>query len=172
MHLIDLTRADSQPLEFSERVRPASEDCGDDVARLGELRFDGQVERTSRGYFLQGRLEGEVVLRCVRCLGEFGCPIAETVEVDLLPAAAAPSEDETRLGRDELDVVFYDAPNVDLTAIASEQVQLAVPMKPLCAEGCRGICSRCGKSLNEGDCGCPSETDVRWAPLSQWHGDQ
>lgn len=172
MHLIDLTRADTQPLEFAERVRPASGTCGDDVVRVGELRLDGVIERTSRGYQLVGRLAGEMVLKCVRCLGEFPVTLAEPLHVELLPLSAAPREDDTRLGRDELDVVFFATPALDLAAMAGEQVQLAVPMKPLCDEGCKGICSRCGKNLNEGACGCPPETDERWAPLSQWRGER
>ncbi len=172
MHLIDLTRADTQPLEFSERVRPVSETCGDADDRVGELLVDGVVERTSRGYQLSGRLEGEVVLTCVRCLGEFSVRLAEPLAIELWPLSAAPRDDETRLGREELEVVFFESPALDLAAIAGEQVQLAVPMKPLCGDGCKGICSRCGKSLNEGACGCPPQTDERWAPLSQWRGEQ
>lgn len=172
MHLIDLTRADTQPLEFAERVRPESETWGGDVVRVGELLVEGVIERTSRGYQLTGRLTGEVVLGCVRCLGEFAVSLSEPLEIDLLPLSAAPREEDTRLGRDELDVVFFASPALDLAAVAGEQVQLAVPMKPLCDEGCKGICSRCGKNLNEGACGCPPETDERWEPLSQWRGEQ
>lgn len=172
MHLIDLMRADTQPLEFSERVCVAFETCGEDVVRVGELCLDGVIERTSRGYQLTGRLAGEVVLRCVRCLGEFVVHLAEALEIELLPLSAAPREEDTRLGRDELDVIFFETPTVDLGALAGEQVQLAVPMKPLCSEGCKGICSRCGMNLNEGACACPPETDERWAPLWHWRDAQ
>jgi len=172
VHVIDLTRADMQPIEFAERVQPVLETCGEDVVRVGELRVEGSVERTSRGYRLEGRLEGTMTLRCVRCLGEFQVRLAERLEIELLPVASAPREEETRLGRDELDVVFFEAPALDLGAIAGEQVLLAVPMKPLCREGCKGLCSRCGKSLNEGACDCPPQTDERWAPLAQWRDAQ
>jgi len=172
VHLIDLTCADTQPLEFSGRVRPASETCSDDVVRVGELLIGGVVERTSRGYQLSGRLEGEVVLRCARCLGEFSLRLAEPLGIELLPLSAAPREDEIRLGREELEVLFFESQTLDLAASAGEQVQLAVPMKPLCGDGCKGLCARCGKSLNEGACECVPQTDDRWAPLSQWRDNQ
>ena len=39
-----------------------------------------------------------------------------------------------------------------------EQLILASPMHPLCAEGMfLGLCARCGKDLNEGPCRCGEE---------------
>lgn len=172
MHLIDLTSADSQPLEVTATVCPQAEACGEDVVRVGQISVDGRVEKVTRGYVFTGRLVGSAVLRCVRCLSEVSVEIKEALEIELRPAAAAPREDDTRLGRGELEVIFYENPLLDLTAVAAEQVQLAVPMKPLCGEGCRGLCPRCGRRLNEGPCECPQEIDARWAPLSQWRNEQ
>ena len=31
---------------------------------------------------------------------------------------------------------------------------MAIPVKILCKEDCKGICSVCGSNLNEGECGC------------------
>ena len=40
------------------------------------------------------------------------------------------------------------------------------PMKVLCREDCRGICSRCGANLNKGPCGCKEEPkDLRMAAI-------
>jgi uncharacterized protein len=47
-----------------------------------------------------------------------------------------------------------------------EQFYLALPMKPLCQEGCRGLCPQCGTNLNQSECACISEwKDPRLAPL-------
>jgi uncharacterized protein len=41
-----------------------------------------------------------------------------------------------------------------------------MPMKPLCKEDCAGLCTVCGKDLNQGKCVCTQEeTDPRWAEL-------
>ena len=47
-----------------------------------------------------------------------------------------------------------------------EQILLAVPLRVLCIEECKGLCPHCGKNLNEGQCSCaePLE-DPRWAAL-------
>ena len=41
-------------------------------------------------------------------------------------------------------------------------------MKTLCREDCRGICRKCGRNLNEGDCGCDTvELDPRMAVIAE-----
>ena len=46
-------------------------------------------------------------------------------------------------------------------------VLMSWPLKVLCKEDCKGICSRCGKNLNEGPCGCAEEPkDPRMAAIS------
>ncbi len=43
-----------------------------------------------------------------------------------------------------------------------------LPMKHLCDDSCKGICQKCGKNLNEGDCGCDKrEIDPRLAALAE-----
>ena len=39
-----------------------------------------------------------------------------------------------------------------------EQFYLALPMKPLCQEDCRGLCPQCGVNRNTGTCDC----NVQW----------
>ena len=41
---------------------------------------------------------------------------------------------------------------IDLGQLMQEQFYLAVPMKPLCREDCRGLCPVCGTNLNTGSC--------------------
>lgn len=65
--------------------------------------------------------------------------------------------------RDELE-------SVDLTADVREDILLALPSFPLCADSCKGWCPHCGKNLNEGPCGCeehPERSGV-WDVLDAW----
>jgi uncharacterized protein len=54
---------------------------------------------------------------------------------------------------------------VDLVELLHEELQLALPVKPLCTEACRGICPGCGAELNEEECTCTPEVDPRWEIL-------
>ena len=56
---------------------------------------------------------------------------------------------------------------LDLDELVYSEVVVSVPMKHLCKEDCKGICEKCGKNLNEGECGCPKrEIDPRLSVLA------
>lgn len=57
---------------------------------------------------------------------------------------------------------------LDLDELVFSEVYVDLPTKHLCSEDCRGICPKCGKNLNDGDCGCPKkEIDPRLSKLAE-----
>ena len=77
----------------------------------------------------------------------------------------------TRWGEDHgFDVKltdFLDGEEADLDEILNAAFVLNMDSQLLCREDCKGLCSRCGKDLNEGPCGCKQEIDPRLAVLAQ-----
>ena len=70
-----------------------------------------------------------------------------------------PGKKEKReISEDDLTTAFYAEDQIDLGQLVMEQFHLALPMKPLCSEACRGLCPQCGTNLNTGSCEC----DSRW----------
>lgn len=139
-----------------------------DVVRLGEVRCRGSIDQTTDGWVLRMTLSYPQTLNCVRCLEPVDAPAEIETALLLLTKAddsAAGSDDEQELGREDLGVQVLDEPEIDTRELALEQMQLAVPMKPLCREDCKGLCGTCGQNLNEGDCDCEPEADPRWAAL-------
>jgi uncharacterized protein len=50
-----------------------------------------------------------------------------------------------------------------------EQIELAVPMKVVCKDDCKGLCFQCGTDLNEGTCSCSKdEPDARMGALLEF----
>ncbi len=62
---------------------------------------------------------------------------------------------------------FLEVPNMrlNLDELVEEDVNLALPSKYLCNEECKGLCMKCGKNLNEGQCECKRDVDPRLAAL-------
>jgi uncharacterized protein len=57
---------------------------------------------------------------------------------------------------------------LELEETAIEQLMMEFPMKELCSPDCKGLCPKCGKDLNEGECGCvKKEIDPRLAILQK-----
>jgi uncharacterized protein len=78
-------------------------------------------------------------------------------------------------GRDELSVTdaeaeigYYQGEGLLLEDAVREQVLLALPLKLICREDCKGLCPQCGKNLNEGACSCAAPLqDLRWSGLKE-----
>lgn len=80
---------------------------------------------------------------------------------------AAPTDAEVELEKDELGVLVVEGEHLDTEPLIAEQLLLEVPMKPLCAPECRGLCPRCGADRNlTPDCCSEPAGDERWEPLS------
>lgn len=131
------------------------------VALHAELRKDHEKVR------LTGRLRTVLELECGRCLEGYALPVDTTFDLRYLPAAAMPSQPgEREVEEDDLDTAFYRDGLIDLAGLIREQLYLALPMKPLCRDDCRGLCAVCGTNFNTSSCSCANEwEDPRLAPL-------
>ena len=55
---------------------------------------------------------------------------------------------------------------IDLTEDVIDYSKLAIPMKKLCKDDCKGLCIKCGTNLNQEKCSCNNEEmDSVWEPL-------
>jgi uncharacterized protein len=70
------------------------------------------------------------------------------------------------LSAEEGGLIIFAGREIDLKEALQEQVVMSIPMRPLCAETCKGLCSRCGANLNDGDCGCRQNSfNIKFAAL-------
>jgi uncharacterized protein len=147
------------------QVNEVADIAGNDKGFL--VQGDCSLLRTQRSILAKCRLSTEVELTCSRCLGLFRCPLKLNFEEEYLPTVDAvsgaplPSPEEGAFTIDEHHIL-------DLTEAISQYTLLAIPMKPLCHKDCAGLCSNCGRNLNQGPCDCPTETvDPRWSELTK-----
>lgn len=128
---------------------------------LSNLHGSLRLSRTPQGVLIQGTLEAETRVECVRCLTMFDLPTAIEISELFLPQHAVQDVD----GNEEPKIITEEG-NIDLTPIVREEIILSIPMKAVCSETCKGLCPECGQNLNEGQCDCEVERiDPRLAPL-------
>lgn len=101
---------------------------------------------------VQGQITATVPQTCGRCLEPFPARVDANVDVRLMPRPD--TGDAIELGRDDLDVDFYVDDQLDLKRVVETETALALPMKPLCREDCRGLCPACGGNRNLVPCAC------------------
>jgi uncharacterized protein len=121
-----------------------------------ELRF--KVHKDKDRYRLVGTLNTQLELTCSRCLEPFPLPVASSFDIRYLPQSENTGAAESESEEDDLSEAFYRDETIDLRQLIEEQFYLALPMKPLHSEDCKGLCPNCGTNLNERTCDC----QVRW----------
>ena len=146
-----------------------------DCRVLEPLKASVDILPQAEGVLFRGRVQGKVALPCDRCADESLVKLDhvfdsfEPFPADVLPGAHAHTEDELLGEVDE--AVIRNAPHgrgveVNPAALAWEEFSLALPVKPLCNENCKGLCPVCGVNKNSESCSCEGERlDPRMAAL-------
>ena len=174
---IEIRELEVHPVDFEEEFEPGAIDLGPEIHQQTSLKSDGRAqlveEHHSKHLILKDiRLKGELSTRlellCARCLE----PIAQDIkrQFDLLyrPQGADAGKQEIPVSGTEAEISYYTGEGLLLEDALREQVLLAVPLKVICREDCKGLCPQCGKNLNEGDCSCAETVeDPRWSALKE-----
>lgn len=120
---------------------------------VGTMRELVTVLRDGTRLLIRGRILFRARLLCAVCGVEYEQEfdeelMAEMLDIgrpELLGKDGIEYADETMLTPDDF---------LDLTALVRDAVHLAIPIAPVCREGCRGVCPECGVDLNAHDCHC------------------
>ena len=169
---LDLTRYRQPVGHFTRTFQPSELGVDLDACQIVapvELEFD--IHKDKDKFRLVGRVRTELELSCSRCLDPYRFPIDAAFDQRYLPSSQATTETEREIEENDLETSYYSEDQIDLNELMREQFYLALPMKPLCLEGCKGLCAACGTNLNTGTCDCaPVWEDTRLAALKALKG--
>ena len=120
----------------------------------------GTVRNTAGVLVMTGEMQTVLHGVCDRCASDFTRDVNIPIDVVLVTELAnEDNEDE--------NVFPLQADSADLEEIVRTVFVLNMDSKMLCKPDCKGLCHRCGKNLNEGECDCQPELDPRFAALRQ-----
>jgi uncharacterized protein len=166
---LDLTRY-RQPQAHWSRTFPPQDVAqeGDAYRIVDPVDLEFEIVKDKEKFRLAGTARTTLELTCGRCLEPFRLPVAAVFDQRFLPASEMAQDPEREVQDEDVDVSYYRDDRIDLNELLREQFYLALPMKPLCREDCRGLCPQCGTNLNAGACDCaPAWEDPRLAPLKR-----
>lgn len=167
--IVYLNKVPPEGLDLSFEIDdPAKAGIALSVPTEGPIRADLGVQRLGNELRVDGTVRATVRLECSRCLAPFSLPVEGEVGASFAPPSKADEEEhQHELSADELEVEPLVQGGADLRGVIAEQIHLALPLKPLCSEDCRGmVCPHCGREAAAGPCGCaPPAGDPRWAAL-------
>ena len=148
------------PFEFN----PEAEEIGAE-SYVGSVSVAGTLRKVAEQFLLAATLKGRYVGECDRCLVEIERDVEVPINLYYRPSDGGDVED----GEDDLEMRSY-LPDQDVIVLDEEVRQtlaLAVPLKKICREECKGLCPTCGVDWNTEECNCQQTTiDPRWEKLA------
>lgn len=127
----------------------------DVVDFLEPVTIKGTVTNAEGLYSVNADVSTKVSMECGQCLAP--------VEVEVYFIL---NEDFSNSGSTNGEIETFSGEIIDLTAVISKNILFSLPMKVSCKEDCKGLCPKCGKDLNKGDCGCDTTyVDPRFESL-------
>jgi uncharacterized protein len=104
-----------------------------------ELALDVRLEGVAEGVLVTATVRAPLVGECARCLDLF----ASATEVRFTELF------ERDAGEDDADGYLLVGDLLDLEPALRDALVLELPLAPLCAEDCEGLCPDCGVRLAE-----------------------
>ncbi len=136
------------------------------VRMAGELTGTVRLHRTNQGILADGQITAEVERQCDRCLEPYTSTVTFPLREQFYPTIDITTGVPLPAAEDELVFPIDQNHMLDLREAIRQNLLLALPMRSVCREDCRGLCPRCGRNLNAGPCGCePEAADERFGPL-------
>jgi len=117
---------------------------------IAKLRLFRQLDKV----FVKAELVTSIELECARCLKPVEVILKGAFENQYRPLPKTIKET-----LDDIGIGYYSEEYIDLSDDFRESLLLELPIKVLCSESCEGLCPRCGKNLNKGECDCHPESE-------------
>lgn len=141
-------------LEFQGQIESMDLQISDrDVKLTKPVEYSGYIFKVNRDNVIDLKIKYTYSERCSRCLALSNKEIETSLYGKLLEGKYD-LEDEAD-GYEE--ILYYENNVLSLYEYIREQIILALPIKTLCSENCKGLCSKCGMDLNKGNCDCVHE---------------
>lgn len=175
--LIEIRELETHSVDFREEFSPGAIDLGPELQQRTPLRGEGRADlveehhgkhKVIQDIRLKGKLDTSLEMPCARCLEPVVHEVSRSFDLLYRPQGSDAGHAELSVTDAEAEIGYYQGAGLLLEDALREQVLLAVPLKVLCREDCKGLCPHCGKNLNEGQCTCAEQVeDPRWSALKQ-----
>ena len=174
---IEIQELQIHPIDFEEDFLPGVIDFGPDLQQRSPLYSAGRAQLIEERHGkheiikdirLAGKVSGKFELVCARCLEPVAQDLAREFDLLYRPLGADAGREEMSVTTAEAEISYYQGEGLLLEDALREQVLLAVPVKVICRDDCRGLCPHCGTNLNLEPCSCAEPVeDRRWSALKE-----
>ncbi len=124
--------------------------------------------RTDKGILAQAEVHGLTHDQCSRCLCDAKVEVEVYLEEEFYPTnyfeGFTERDKDNGDGIDDPALLINEDNILDLREPVRQTFVSAVPLAPICRDGCKGICPTCSTDLNEAPCKCSLQQEIpEWA---------
>ena len=135
---------------------------GEEIRAIEKVSVEGVAISENDVIVINASIKTKLQLSCSRCLDTFIYPI----DIDIEERFTNNKELEDQ------EIMFVDGDTLDITEIIENSIISTLPIKRLCKEDCKGLCSQCGANKNVENCSCLDyDVDIRLAKLRELFGE-
>ncbi|MBQ2989355.1 MAG: DUF177 domain-containing protein [Clostridia bacterium] len=162
LDMLPILSGSLQQIDFEFSFRPSEDSLlatvYADVDFAEPIIVTGYVKNMAGYMVLSADVRVSYSTLCARCIEPVSNVLEISFEKDIASSEDVSSEND--------DYIIIEDKKLDLLPSVEEEIMLEMPSRTLCKEDCLGLCHKCGKNLNEGDCDCDKkEVDPRLAIL-------
>lgn len=132
---ININQIPVEGLNLTEEIPSSALDLDTQLVRFPKpVKVEADITKITNALSVNLILSTSLFMNCVRCLSEFKKEFHKSLRLNYQTNDAQPI--------------------IDLNPDIREEIILDFPINPLCRPDCKGLCLRCGRNLNEGECNC------------------
>lgn len=152
----------SDGIHYINFEEPA-EKLGLDSIYYGMASIECRMDKSAHQIVLDCDIKLQSKMICDRCNEEYESIITPHFQMGYIFSRDSNIEESLNLR-----YLSPEEDRIDISKDVIEYSELAVPMKRLCSDDCKGLCSMCGINLNVKKCKCKKEikSDI-WEPLQK-----
>ena len=173
--LLDLMDAlkhqgDSRPFKISgclpEDLLP------EDIKITSPVQVEGTMTAFGHDVAIVGEVTAQIQTQCCLCLK----PMSIKLSLDYDELLRRQGQGYVGLGDDDEDdvefeelaqeVIFFDGNTCEVSESVANALTMFLPMRHVCMDGCKGICSGCGADLNSEECTCDGKANSAFSALA------
>ena len=136
---------------------------GEEIRAIEKVDVKGVAISEKDVILIEASIKTKLKLNCSRCLDTFIYPIDIDIE-ERFTKSKELQEDE--------ELIFVEDDTLDIIQIVENCIISTLPIKRLCKEDCKGLCSQCGTNKNIKECQFDDfDVDIRLAKLRELFGE-
>ena len=130
--------------DFADRIATVS----DELHLHGPVRGHARLMRTSEGILVHTEHVAPVTMECARCLDDVRLELTGALDEEFLPSVDLRTGVPVDIPGDDEQQRINEHHEIDLDEVLRQNVLTSLPLQPLCAAACPGLCPTCGERMD------------------------